>query len=147
MLAFPAIKTDIIDAQIIHPDLLSLPEGTLFPQHDDIVYVPIPLTLAKTVKPDHIVSINIQPEAVLGVRMERAIGTVPAITSSFETNAQMGLGVIDNRIEIRCGLDVVMGGHGGIYPANGRGVKMDLFAEAGMVGGFWPAGNLDQYND
>ena len=83
MLALPAIKINILDAQIIRPNLLSLPEGTLFPQHDDVINVPIPFALAETVKPDHIVSINVEPETVLGVCMEGAEGTVPTITRSF----------------------------------------------------------------
>ena len=91
MLAFPAIKIDIFDAQIIRPDLLSLPEGTFFPQHDDIVYVPIPLALAETMKPDHIVSIDIEPETVLGIRMERAEGTVPVLTGRLEAGYPDGL--------------------------------------------------------
>ena len=126
MLAFPAIKIDLLNAQIIRPDLLSLPEGTFFPQHDDIVYVPIPLALAKTMKPDHVVSIDIQrgncPWYPHGTGRRHCIG----ITGSFEPDAQMGLGVIDDRIEIRCGLDVVVGGHGGIFPAIAGCVKMDL---------------------
>jgi hypothetical protein len=57
--------------------------------------------------------------------MERTEGTVP-IYQLVLTGTQMGLGVIDDRIEIRNGLDVVVGGHGGIIRITGRCVKMDL---------------------
>ena len=144
MLAFPAIETDIFDAQIIRPDLLSLTEGTLFPQHDYVVNVPVPLALAETMKPDHIISIDIQPEAVLGIRMERTEGTVPSITRSFETNAQMGLCVVDDRIEVRCGLDVVVGGNGGIIGKWGwrcqdglAGSRMEVGFLAGREAAIW----------
>jgi hypothetical protein len=65
-------------------------------------------------KPDHIVSIDIQAETVLGIRMERTEGTVPVLSGRLEPDTQMGFGVIEDRIEIRHGLDVVVGGHGGI---------------------------------
>jgi hypothetical protein len=110
------MKFDIFDAQIIRPDSLSLPEGTLFPQHDDIVYVPIPFTLAKTMKPDHIVSIDIQAETVLGIRMERTEGTVSVLSGRLEPDTQMGFSVIG---EIRGGLDSMASGSRGYC-------KMDL---------------------
>ena len=114
MLAFPAIKSDTLDAQVVRPGLLSLPERTLFPQHDQVVDVPIPLTLAKTMKSNHIVSIHVESKAVRSVCMERAESTVPVLSGWLEKDSQMGLGIIDDRIEVRCGLDFVVGGHSGI---------------------------------
>jgi hypothetical protein len=61
-------------------------------------------------------------------------------TGRLEPDTQMGFGVIQDRIQIRHGFDVVVGGHGGIYPAIAGCVKMDL-AGSGMVVG-WPAGEL-----
>jgi hypothetical protein len=84
------------------------------------------------VKPDHIVSIDIEAETVLGVRVEGAIAVVAVLTRSFQPDAQPGLGVPDHRFEIGDSLDVVMGGHGGIFTAIAGGVKMDL-AGSGVV--------------
>jgi hypothetical protein len=46
--------------------------------------------------------------------MERTEGTVSVFPGLLEPGVQMGLGVIDDRIEISYGLDVVVGWHGGI---------------------------------
>jgi hypothetical protein len=51
--------------------------------------------------------------------MERTEGTVSVFSGRLEPDAQMGLGVIEHRIEIRGGLDVVAGWHGGIIENNG----------------------------
>jgi hypothetical protein len=92
------------------------------------------------VKPDHIVPIDINSETVLGIRVEGAIAVVAVLTRSFQPDAQPGLGVPDHRFEIGGSFDVVMGGHGGIFPALAGGVKMDL-AGSGVVvsrlGGCW----------
>jgi hypothetical protein len=46
--------------------------------------------------------------------MERTEGTVPVLSGRLEPDTQMGFGVIEDRIEIRHGFDVVVGGHDGI---------------------------------
>jgi hypothetical protein len=65
-------------------------------------------------KPDHIFSIDIQAETILGIRMERTEGTVSVLSGRLEPDTQMGFSVIEDRIEIRGGLDVVVGWHDGI---------------------------------
>jgi hypothetical protein len=83
-------------------------------------------------KPDNIVSIDIDSETILGVGVEGAVAAVTAFTRSFQPDAQPGFGIPDHRFEIGGGLDVVMGGHSGIFPAIAGGVKMDL-AGSGVV--------------
>lgn len=46
--------------------------------------------------------------------MKRAKGTVTVLAGRLESDAQIGFGVIDDRIEIRHGFDVVVGWHGEI---------------------------------
>jgi hypothetical protein len=46
--------------------------------------------------------------------MERTEGTVPILAGGLEPDTQMGFSVIEDRIEIRGGLDVVVGWHDGI---------------------------------
>jgi hypothetical protein len=45
-------------------------------------------------------SIDIQPETILGVRVERAIGTVAVLAGTSELDAPMSFGIIQYRIEI-----------------------------------------------
>jgi hypothetical protein len=58
--------------------------------------------------------------------VEGAIAVVAVLTRSFQPDAQMGFGVPDHRFEIGGGFDVVVVGHGWIFPAIAGGVKMDL---------------------
>jgi hypothetical protein len=46
--------------------------------------------------------------------MERTEGTVSVLSGRLEPDTQMGFSVIEDRIEIRGGLDVVVGWHDGI---------------------------------
>jgi hypothetical protein len=108
------MKFNIFQSQIIRSDPLSLPEGTLFPQLDHVIDIPVPFTLTETVKPDHIVSIHIQAKAVLGVRMEGTEGTVSIFAGGLETDTQMGLGIVEHRFQVGHCFDVVVGRHVGI---------------------------------
>ena len=75
------MKNDILQAQVIRPDLLCLTEGTFLFQHDHVVNIPIPTAGTETMETDYVVTIHIQPETVLGVRMERTEGTVSVFAS------------------------------------------------------------------
>ena len=45
---------------------------------------------------DDIVSVNIDPETVLGIRMERAVGTEFVVAGASEPAAEMGFGVFEH---------------------------------------------------
>jgi hypothetical protein len=80
--------------------LLRLPETAFVPDHDDIVNVPIHLTLAKAVELNLVFTIDIHPETILSIKMERTIGAVSVVPGAFEVDAQETLRKVDGGIDV-----------------------------------------------
>jgi hypothetical protein len=121
ILANTLTRSDIHVVEPFGPDPLSLVERALFPKLDYVIDIPITLTRTETVKANHIVSVNVHPEAVLGVGVERAMAPVPVFAGRREVAVQTGFDVIQDRVEVGCGFDVGVGGHTGDFIGGGGG--------------------------
>jgi len=54
------------------------------------------------VEPDLIITIDIHPETILSVEVERTMGTISVIPGAFEIDAEETLRKIDSGIDIFC---------------------------------------------
>ena len=66
------IRPEILDTQMLSPNLLCLSEPAFLPQHDHVVNVPISLTRTETMEPDLILFIDIHHQTIFGVSVEWA---------------------------------------------------------------------------
>ena len=77
-----------------------LPETAFIPDHNDIVNVPIHITLAMAVELDFILTIDIHPQTILSIEVEWTIGAVPVVPGAFEIDAQETLCKVDSGIDV-----------------------------------------------
>jgi len=80
--------------------LLCLLEPTFVPDPNEIVNIPIHLTLAMAVELDFILTIDIHPETILSIQVERAIGTISVFPGALENDASETLNKVDSGINV-----------------------------------------------
>jgi len=80
--------------------LLCLLEPASVPNPDEIVNIPIHLTLAMAVELDFIFTIDIHPETILSVEVEPTIGAVSVVPGAFEIDTQETLRKVDSGIYV-----------------------------------------------
>jgi len=97
---FTQVGFEISDAQKISECLLCLAETAFVPDHDDIVNVQIHITLAKAVELDLIITIDIHPETILPIEVERTMGAVSFAPGMLEIDAQETLRKVDSSIDV-----------------------------------------------
>ena len=87
-------------SNILNKHLLSYSKGAALPFHDKIVDIPFSTTGTKTMEPDFILGIDVHPEAILGITVERTEGLVPVLVRKLERYAKQVLNKIDNLIDV-----------------------------------------------
>jgi hypothetical protein len=87
---------------MLSPNLLCLSEPAFFPQHYNVVNVPISLTRTETMEPDLILFIDIHHQTIFGVSVKWAYGTIPIFFDVLEMNTKQRFSIVDDGFDVRC---------------------------------------------
>ncbi len=73
--------------------------------------IPVTLARSKTMEPNLILFIDVDPKAILFIRMERAIRAESIFSSSLEFTIQTPFHIFKHLLDVGSGFDVLIGCH------------------------------------